>query len=187
MSERVFIGVGSNLGEREIFIEKAISAVSHLPGTKLLRRASLYETEPVGLKEQPQFLNTVIEIETSLHPRELLQALKEVERDLGRQQRERWGPREIDLDILLYGDQILDLPNLRIPHPECHRRAFVLVPLVELAPQLEHPVLGCPIENLLQVLGDERGVHLFPSDKEGQSSLVTRQPSPASPSKKRFL
>ena len=167
--EQVFIGLGSNLGERQMAINRAIAAVAGLSHVKLVQRASLYETEPVGDEAQPFFLNTVIEIQTLLHPRELLADQKVIERDIGRQQRGRWGPREIDLDILLYGTQVIDLPDLKIPHPELFRRGFVLVPLNELAPEAWHPIFGCTVNKLLQHLVDERGVLLFPSEQNAPS------------------
>lgn len=153
-----YIGLGSNLGQREDFIERAIESLVATPGIYLRRRAGLYETEPVGIKDQPWFLNTVIEIETDLSPQALLGLCKQIEHRLGRQN--RYGPREIDLDILLYDQLILSEPHLQIPHPELHRRRFVLAPLAELAPLQLHPVLRLPIVELLNALDTQEVIPL---------------------------
>lgn len=137
-----FVGLGSNLGERETLIRLALDDIARLPETRLTRVSSLYDTEPVGEVEQPNFLNAVAQIDTGLAPRQLLWNLQLVERRLGRTRTRRWGPRTIDLDVLLFGDAIVDEPDLKIPHPELTRRAFVLVPLTELDPMRVHPVTG---------------------------------------------
>jgi 2-amino-4-hydroxy-6-hydroxymethyldihydropteridine diphosphokinase len=134
---RAYIGVGSNLGDRETTIRAAIQA---LPGVAAV--SALRETDPVGPVEQPTFLNGAVAVETELSPRELLDLLLAVERDLGRERRERWGPRTIDLDLLLYGDRVVDEPGLSIPHPRLHERRFALEPLAELDPGLEIPGRG---------------------------------------------
>ena len=134
---RAYVGVGSNLGDREGTIRAAIDA---LPGVVAV--SSLQETEPVGPVEQPPFLNGAVALETELSPRELLDVLLAVERRLGRERRERWGPRTIDLDLLLYGDRSLDEPGLALPHPRLHKRRFALEPLAELDPELEIPGRG---------------------------------------------
>ena len=139
---RAFVGLGSNLGERETLIRLALDDLARFPGTRLVRASSLYDTEPVGEVEQPNFLNAVAQLDTELTARQLLWNLQLVERRLGRVRTQRWGPRTMDLDLLLFGDLVLDEPDLRLPHPELVRRAFVLVPLVELDPMLVHPVTG---------------------------------------------
>ncbi len=144
------IGLGSNLGDREALIRSAIEALGKLPDTSVLQVSSLYETEPVGRASQPWFLNAVARIETALEPRQLLWNLQLVEKALGRERRQHLGPRTIDLDLLLYGDRLVDEPDLQVPHPELTRRAFVLVPLVELDPMLVHPATG---ETMVAVLG----------------------------------
>ena len=139
---KAFIGLGSNLGEREAMIRQALDEIAKLPGTRLARASSLYDTEPAGEVDQPNFLNAVAQIETELTARQLLWNLLLVEKRLGRMRTQRWGPRTIDLDLLLYGNLIVEEPDLTVPHPELTRRSFVLVPLVELDPLLVHPVTG---------------------------------------------
>ncbi|HYM80631.1 MAG TPA: 2-amino-4-hydroxy-6-hydroxymethyldihydropteridine diphosphokinase [Candidatus Limnocylindria bacterium] len=139
---KAFVGLGSNLGEREQLLRAALDALGHLPGTRLVRASSLYDTEPVGEVDQPNFLNAVAQIDTELTARQLLWNLLLIERRLGRVRTQKWGPRTIDLDLLLYGTLVVDEPDLKVPHPELTRRSFVLVPLVELDPLLAHPVTG---------------------------------------------
>ena len=139
---KTYIGLGSNLGEREAQIRLALDDLARLPGSRLVRASSLYDSEPVGDVDQPNFLNAVAELETELTPRQLLWNLLLIERRLGRTRTRRWGPRTIDLDLLLYGPLVVEEPDLQIPHPEMTRRSFVLVPLVELDPLLVHPVTG---------------------------------------------
>jgi 2-amino-4-hydroxy-6-hydroxymethyldihydropteridine diphosphokinase len=145
---QAFIGLGSNLGQREDFIERAIATLAQTPGIVVCRRSSLYETEPVGVPDQPWFVNAVVEIETDLSPRELLGVCKQIERSLGR--RARFGPREIDLDILLYDAIIVNEPELQIPHARLHQRRFVLVPLAEIAPTVVHPILHREVGELVR-------------------------------------
>ena len=137
-----YVGQGSNLGERESMIRLALDDLARVPSTRLLRASSLYDTEPVGDADQPNFLNAVAQLETELTARQLLWNLQLIERRLGRVRTRRWGPRTIDLDLLLFGSQVVDEPELKVPHPELLRRSFVLVPLVELDPLLVHPVTG---------------------------------------------
>ena len=139
---KVFVGLGSNLGEREAMIRLALEALSRLPGTHLVKASSLYDTEPVGEVDQPNFLNAVAQLDTELTARQLLWNLLLIEKRLGRVRTQRWGPRTIDLDLLLHGSLVLDEPELTVPHPELTARSFVLVPLVELDPLLVHPVTG---------------------------------------------
>ncbi len=162
---RAFIGLGSNLGERESMIRQALEAISLLPDTDLVRASSLYDTEPVGDVDQPNFLNAVAQVETDLPARQLLWNLQLIEKRLGRERTRRWGPRVIDLDLLLYGDEIIEEDALRVPHPELTRRAFVLVPLVELEPLLVHPGTGESMLSHLSRLGArpplKRGTRLW--------------------------
>ncbi len=150
-----YLALGSNLGDREAHLRAATAAIAaHM---QLVASSPIYETEPWGYTDQPPFLNQVLAVETDLSPAALLTWLKRLERDLGRQPTFRYGPRVIDLDILLYDDLVLQTPTLTIPHPRLHERAFVLVPLADLAPDLVHPVLGRTIADLLLAV-DRRGV-----------------------------
>jgi 2-amino-4-hydroxy-6-hydroxymethyldihydropteridine diphosphokinase len=121
----VWLALGSNLGDRARYLQAARAALPEA-GITVTRASRVDETEPVGIRDQPQFLNQVLEVETSLEPRPLLDALKGIERELGRTARERWGPREIDIDILRYDGRVVDEPGLHIPHPELHNRPFLL-------------------------------------------------------------
>ena len=149
---KVFVGVGSNLGDREFLIRKAIEELRDLPHTVVVRVSSLYDTDPVGVEEQPAFMNAVVWLETGLQPRELLWQLLLIEKRMGRVRTQRWGPRPIDLDLLFYGKGIIDEPDLQVPHPEAQRRAFVLIPLAEIDPEFVHPSTGEPIRKLLRRL-----------------------------------
>jgi len=156
--ERVFLGLGSNLGDRVETIRKAKEMVSSIPGVSVAVSSSLYVTEPVGISDQPMFINAVLEIETDLSPEELFFELKDIEAKLGRTETIRWGPRVIDIDILLFGDRIVEEEDLTIPHPEMAKRGFVLVPLCEIAPEIKHPRLKKKIKELVDRLGDISGV-----------------------------
>jgi 2-amino-4-hydroxy-6-hydroxymethyldihydropteridine diphosphokinase len=139
-----YIGLGSNLGERESTIRRAVEQLDDGERTQLVRLSALRETDPVGYEDQPRFLNGVAIVATTLSPAGLLERLLEIERSLGRDRSrsERWGPRPIDLDLLLYGDEVVDEPGLRVPHPRLHERRFVLEPLAELDPGLVVPGYG---------------------------------------------
>ena len=150
----VYIGIGSNLGDREKNCTRAIELLEK-KGITVKKKSSLYKTEPWGIKDQPEFLNMAIEIETYLKPRELLGFLKQIEAEIGREKSYKWGPRLIDLDILLFDDIILDEDNLKIPHPLMHKRDFVLRPLQEIAPDIIHPSFKMNIGKLLQKLYNE--------------------------------
>ncbi|MBI4353761.1 MAG: 2-amino-4-hydroxy-6-hydroxymethyldihydropteridine diphosphokinase [Candidatus Omnitrophica bacterium] len=147
---RVFLGLGTNDGDRLANISNAAQTLAVSGTIRLVQMATITETKPVGGPPQADFLNTVLEIDTSLAPQELLESLKQFERHLGRvPSSQRWGPRVIDLDILLYDDRIVTEPQLVIPHPQMHHRRFVLEPLAQLAPALVHPVLKRTIQELL--------------------------------------
>ncbi len=152
----VYIGFGSNIGDRLTHIQNAIHALSKTEGITLEKISSVYKTDPVGYEAQAQFLNGVAAIQTHLPPLSLLHALKNIETAIGRQHRIRWGPREIDLDILVYGDLCLQTEKLVIPHPEMHRRRFVLAPLAEIAPDVVHPVFQETVQTLLERLEDDK-------------------------------
>jgi 2-amino-4-hydroxy-6-hydroxymethyldihydropteridine diphosphokinase len=138
---RAYIGLGSNLGEREATLSEALDRLGAEEGIKVVAVSSYRETDPVGVFDQPRFVNGAAALDTSLSPAELLERLLQVERSLGRDRakEERWGPRTIDLDLLLYGDEEIDGPGLRVPHPRLAERAFVLEPLLELDPALRLP------------------------------------------------
>jgi 2-amino-4-hydroxy-6-hydroxymethyldihydropteridine diphosphokinase len=146
---RAYVGLGSNLGEREATLWKALEGLGATEGIEVLAISSFRETEPVGVVDQPRFVNAAAALETSLSPRELLERLLDVERSLGRHRavEERWGPRTLDLDLLLYGGESIDAPGLEVPHPRLTERAFVLEPLLELDPDLRLPD-GRPLRDL---------------------------------------
>jgi 2-amino-4-hydroxy-6-hydroxymethyldihydropteridine diphosphokinase len=150
---RVFVGLGSNLGDREATLRAAVRRLGALPETEVRRSSSFRDTEPVGYLDQPHFLNGAVELETALSPRALLAALLELERDFGRNRAASpsQGPRTLDLDLLLYGDATIDEPGLVVPHPRLHERGFVLEPLAELDPALVVPGQG-PVQALLAKL-----------------------------------
>ena len=176
----VYLGLGSNLGRRE---ENLSEAICLLGGTGrptvggaadgpeadgasidefwIIRVSSVYETSPWGYKDQPDFLNCVLEAYTSLSPEKLLERVQAVEQSVGRQPSVRFGPRHIDVDILFYGDDIVEQPNLQIPHPRLHQRAFVLIPLAEVQPALVHPLLKTSIGGLAVRVDGREGVNLW--------------------------
>ena len=145
-----YLGFGANLGDRKKNLAQAINALNSRPDFAVLRTSGVYETEPWGLANQPKFLNMVAEIATSISHAELLERVKKLERDMGREDGPRLGPRLIDIDILLLEDLVVDEPDLNIPHASLHLRAFVLVPLAELAPDYVHPVLAVTIGHLAE-------------------------------------
>lgn len=156
---RAFVAAGSNLGDREAAIAGAVEALEARSGIDRLRISPLHETAPVGPPGQGLFLNAVIELRTRLAPRELLEACLDIERRFGRDRRQapRWGPRTLDLDLLLYGDAVLDEPGLVVPHPRMHERLFVLDPLADLDETVRHPVLDATVAELRRRLrGPER-------------------------------
>ncbi|MHB8769736.1 MAG: 2-amino-4-hydroxy-6-hydroxymethyldihydropteridine diphosphokinase [Syntrophales bacterium] len=163
-----FIGVGSNRGDSVGACRLAIQLLAETPHVRLLRCSSLYRTEPVGPQDQPWFINAVAEIRTTLPARGLFTVLKETERRMGRTPSEKWGPRLIDLDLLLYGQEVIAEADLRIPHPEMHRRRFVLEPLGEVASYAIHPAFGVSVRGLLERLDDTSRVERYKPDGSGK-------------------
>jgi 2-amino-4-hydroxy-6-hydroxymethyldihydropteridine diphosphokinase len=163
MSHQVFIGIGSNLGDRKANHREAIEKIGELPGTRVVRASSLYESEPHG-DAKTWFVNSVIELHSELSPEELLKRLKAIEAAMGRKRvkGKRWGSRIIDLDILLYNQESVQKRNLKIPHIEMHKRRFVLLPLCELAPNQVHASLGTTISQILAKVEDTKRVVLLP-------------------------
>jgi len=151
----VYIGLGSNIGDREATIRAAVERLRAHPAIRVRRVSTLIETDPVGGPAgQPAFLNGAAEIETDLEPPDLLDVLKEIEHNLGRRPGPRWGPREIDLDLLLWGDRIVKTDRLAVPHAHLRERRFVLAPLSEIAPAARDPVTGRTVRDLLAALGE---------------------------------
>ncbi len=163
IAHQVYIGIGSNVGnKRENFFE-AVTRLAKLPDTRVLKESSLYESEPLGDAKE-WYVNGAVEIETKFKPDMLLKKFKNIERAMGRKKiKKRWGARIIDLDILLYDSAVVKKKNLRIPHPEMSSRKFVLIPLSEIAPQVIHPELGVTISEMLIKIKDDKKIHLFHS------------------------
>ncbi|MBI5701195.1 2-amino-4-hydroxy-6-hydroxymethyldihydropteridine diphosphokinase [Candidatus Saganbacteria bacterium] len=147
-----YLSLGSNVGDREEYIEQAVFLIGRLKGVEIMKRSGNYETEPEGNADQPKFINCVLEIKTTLAPHNLLEELQTIENALGREREIEWGPRTIDIDILIFGDFVISDDKLQIPHPLLHERLFVLQPLKEIAPRLIHPML----EKTIVALYDER-------------------------------
>ena len=137
-----YIGIGSNLQDPAAQVKSALTELTRMPGSSLLKSSSLYRTAPVGFSDQPQFINAVASLETVLQPLELLGELQRIERQHGRQRSFKDAPRSLDLDLLLYGELVMTTPSLTVPHPRMHQRAFVLKPLLEIAPGLVIPGIG---------------------------------------------
>jgi len=160
-----YLGLGSNMGNRQDNLEKALDFLSQR--LRIKKVSSTYETEPVGNVNQPRFLNLVCEVYTGLTPIALLTLGKGIERKLGRVSSKPNAPRPIDIDILFYGDQIIETPELVIPHPRLTERAFVLIPLAEIAPDLVHPASGKTIKELKSALTEVQGIFKLESDRGG--------------------
>ena len=152
-----YLALGSNLGDKEANLRRALELVQQR-GVEVVKTSSFICTEPYGVTDQPQFVNGVCEVRTSLEPLELLQTLLEIEQEMGRVRLRHWGERNIDLDLLLYEDVVMDTPELILPHPDMQNRDFVLLPLAEIAPELVHPILQKSIEELSNLYISKRAV-----------------------------
>ncbi|MBE9546337.1 MAG: 2-amino-4-hydroxy-6-hydroxymethyldihydropteridine diphosphokinase [Proteobacteria bacterium] len=156
-----FVGIGSNLGDPVGNCRRAVELISSINEVNVLQESSLYRTEPVGFSGQDWFINCVIEAGTALSAHSLLEALQQIESSMGRAREARWGPRTIDLDILFYGRDIVEDDELVIPHPELHKRRFVLAPLCEIVPNFIHPVFGISVKEILDSLEDKSEVEVI--------------------------
>jgi len=163
MRHIAYIAMGSNVGDKLLQCQKAISQILKVDRHKLLAQSSFYKTQPLGYPAQDWFINGVIKIETDLEPHQLLGSLKAIESCLGRRETFRWGPREIDLDLLFCDDEQIQSEDLVLPHPRLHERQFALTPLAEIDPHLVHPVLKKTIQELLNNLKEEQGVERLPA------------------------
>ena len=152
-----YVALGSNLGDKEANLRKALELLEERGG-EVVKTSSFICTEPYGVTDQPQFLNGVCEVRTSLEPLELLHTLLDIEQEMGRVRLRHWGERNIDLDLLLYEDVVMDTPQLKLPHPDMQNRDFVLLPLAEIAPELVHPILQKSIEELSNLYISKRAV-----------------------------
>lgn len=149
----VYLSVGSNMGDRLQLVRKAAGLIHKNLG-KIARKSHIYETQAWGKTDQDPFLNQVLMINTIMAPRDLLEKIAEIEREMGRERKEKWGPRTMDIDILFYGKRVIRDKGLEVPHPELHKRLFVLAPMLEIAPELEHPILKQPIDELFMACQD---------------------------------
>lgn len=159
---KVYLLVGSNLGDREGFISKARISIEDKIG-KITNSSKIYETAPWGERDQDDFLNQALQVETKLKPKKVLEKIAEIEKYLEREETYKWGPREIDIDILFYGDELISEIDLTIPHPFIHERKFTLIPLSEIAPDLYHPIMGTTVLELLLECEDELEVKEYKS------------------------
>jgi len=157
---RAYLSLGSNLGDRDGYLDRAIGLLSEASGIQVRQVSPRYQTEPIGPEEQDRFLNQVVEIETKLSPQELLNKARVIESDLGRKRKVRWGPRTIDIDLLLFDQVIIGTPDLTLPHPRMLERAFVMVPLADLAPDLMMED-GHTAREWADTLREEQEIHVW--------------------------
>ncbi len=164
-----YLGLGSNVGERIVFMENAMSEIGRIKDTRITKSAAVYETEPWGNVRQDDYLNSAVEIETGLNAENLLKELKSIEKKLGRTANKKWSEREIDIDLLFYGNEIIQNDFMKIPHPQIENRRFVLIPMNEIAPGFIHPILGKTISELLNITDDNLKVVKYKSEKTENS------------------
>lgn len=154
-----YLSIGSNMGDRESYLREAVQALAAMSGIFVRQVSSIYETVPVGYTDQADFLNIAVHLETTLSPEALLDACQEIEQTLGRERLIRWGPRTVDLDILLYNQDNIEMERLLIPHPRMKERAFVLIPLLEIAPNINDSISGIPLSE--EAAAQETGVYIW--------------------------
>lgn len=155
MTHDAYIAIGSNLGDRQATIDRAINNINALEGVRIIKQSSIIETPPVGDIDQGPYLNGVVHVQSTMAARDLLDFLLQIETVHGRDrsQEQRWGPRTLDLDLIVFGDQVIDEPGLQVPHPRLHERSFVLIPLAEIAPDILIPIQNETPRQLLKALG----------------------------------
>lgn len=167
MDNDAYISLGSNIGDRSENFRRAIEKLERKPDIQVVNHSSIYDTDPVGYEDQDQFLNMVIKVKTNLKPFELIDVCLEIENELGRKREIRWGPRTIDLDILLYNQENINSEKLIVPHPRMHERAFVIIPLLEIHTNIKHPTMDIPLKVILEDIPDREGVRIW-KQKNGE-------------------
>jgi 2-amino-4-hydroxy-6-hydroxymethyldihydropteridine diphosphokinase len=166
-----FISLGSNIGDRFSYLQDAMEMITSYDKVNMVNYSSIYETDPVGYEEQDLFLNMVIQVETELSPFELLELCLETEQELGRKRLIKWGPRTIDLDILLYNQENIESEKLTVPHPRIQERAFVMIPLLEIKPDIALPALDMPLRVWAEEIPDKKGVRIW-KRKNGEEEFA---------------
>ncbi|EIJ80058.1 2-amino-4-hydroxy-6-hydroxymethyldihydropteridine pyrophosphokinase [Bacillus methanolicus PB1] len=166
MENSAFIALGSNIGDRYAYLKKAVLELDSFEEIKVVRTSSIYETDPVGYEDQNKFLNMVIKVNTSLGPFELLDICLDVEQKFGRKREKKWGPRTIDLDILLYNNENIETEKLKVPHPRMKERAFVMIPFMEIRNSML-PVMKKPFDPFLETIANKEGVRIWKQKNGG--------------------
>mgnify|MGYP003550165928 FL=1 len=171
MKSVAYISLGSNLDDRLSYLKGAIAELHKDERISIDKISSIYETDPVGYTNQGNFLNIVVKLETDYEVEQLLQKCLQIELELGRERKIRWGPRTIDLDILLYNQDNIETDDLSVPHPRMHERAFVIIPLLEIEPNIELPAMELPLQKVLEHIPDKEGVRLW-KRKDGEDEFA---------------
>lgn len=171
MEHRAYLGLGSNIEDRIEYIQSAIKAINRYEEIKVIKQSSIYETDPVGYEDQGLFLNMVIQVKTNLSPEKLLEVCLNIETSLGRKRVKRWGPRIIDIDLLLYDQQIIDKENLTVPHPRMCERGFVTIPLLELEKNITLPTMNQPLRLSEKVRNNQKGVRTW-KQRNGENGFA---------------
>lgn len=170
MKNTSYLSIGSNMGDREAYLKAAIKKLNHHPNIRVVKQSSIYETDPVGYTDQNMFLNMVVKVVTNLTPFELLSYIQQIENECGRKREIKWGPRTLDLDILLYNYENIETEQLFVPHPRMTERSFVLIPLFEIEPHLQLPQQRKPLSVFINQLKDKEGVRVW-KQKSGAEEL----------------